>query len=57
VPGAAGGGHQMKTFTIRLPEVEAAMLAELQKKNPKIKDLAAYLVELIRVQYKDLCRR
>jgi hypothetical protein len=46
----------MKTFTIRLPEVDAAMLAELQKKNPKIKDLAGYLVELIRVQYKDLCR-
>jgi hypothetical protein len=47
----------MKTITIRLPDVEAAMLVELQKKNPKIKDLAGYVLELIRVQYKDFCRR
>ena len=43
----------MKTITIRLPDVEAAMLADVQKK-PKIKDLSGYIVERIRVEYKQL---
>jgi len=47
----------MKTITIRLPDVEAAMLAELQRKSAKMRDLAGYVLELIRVQYKELDRR
>lgn len=31
----------MKTIIIRLPDVEAAMLAEVQKKNMEVKDLQA----------------
>jgi len=45
----------MKTITIRLPDVEAAMLAEVQKRNPKIKDLSGYIVERIKVEYERLC--
>jgi len=45
----------MKTITIRLPDVEAAMLAEMQKRNPKIKDLSGYIVERIKVEYERLC--
>jgi hypothetical protein len=44
----------VKTITIRLPDVEAAMLVEVQKKNLKIKDLSGYIVERIRVEYKQL---
>ena len=45
----------MKTITIRLPDVEAAMLVEVQKRNPKIKDLSGYIVERIKVEYERLC--
>jgi len=44
----------VKVITIRLPDVEAAMLAEVQKKNPKTKDLSGYIVERIRAEYKQL---
>lgn len=44
----------MKTITIRLPDVEAAMLGEVLKKNPKTKDLSGYVVEKIRVEYNQL---
>ena len=44
----------MKTFTIRLPDVEAAMLLEVQKKNLRIKDLSGYIFERIRLEYKQL---
>ena len=44
----------MKTITIRLPDVEAAMLGEVLKKNPKTKDLSCYVVEKIRVEYNQL---
>ena len=47
----------MKTITIRLPDVEAAMLFEVQKKNPKIKDLSGYIVERIRAEYKQLSQK
>ena len=44
----------MKTITIRLPDVEAAMLLEVQKKNLRIKDLSVYIFERIRLEYKQL---
>lgn len=40
----------MKTVTIRLPDVEAAMLVELQKSNRRIQGA---LIELIRKIYCD----
>ena len=44
----------MKTITIRLPDVEAAMLLEVQKKNLRIKDFSVYIFERIRLEYKQL---
>ena len=41
----------MKTITIRLPDVEAAMLVEVQKANKEYKDLAAMLIKLIHREY------
>lgn len=41
----------MKTITIRLPDVEAAMLVEVQKRNKVFKDLEMLLVGLIRKAY------
>ena len=41
----------MKTITIRLPDVEAAMLVEVQKRNKVFKDLEKLLVGLIRKEY------
>jgi len=43
----------MKTITIRLPDVEAAMLVEVQKRNKTFKDLEKLLVGLIRKAYQD----
>ena len=34
----------MKTITIRLPDVEAAMLVEVQKSNKELKDLQQLLI-------------
>ena len=41
----------MKTITIRLPDVEAAMLIELQKRNKAFKDLQQLLIQQIRQEY------
>ena len=44
----------MKTITIRLPDVEAAMLAEVQKRNKAFKDLQQLLIQQILQEYKIL---
>ena len=41
----------MKTITIRLPDVEAAMLVEVQKGNKAFKDLQLLLIQQIRQEY------
>ena len=41
----------MKTITIRLPDVEAAMLVEVQKRNKAFKDLQQPLIQQIRQEY------
>lgn len=41
----------MKTITIRLPDVEAAMLVEVQKRNKDFRDLQAQLIKQIRSEY------
>jgi len=41
----------VKTLTIRIPAVEAAMLVELQKTNKSFRDLQALLLGLIRQEY------
>jgi hypothetical protein len=47
----ASGGSQMKTITIRLPDVEAAMLVEVQKVNKAYKDLQSLLLNQIQQEY------
>jgi hypothetical protein len=41
----------MKTLTLRIPAVEAAMLAEVQKTNKSFRDPQALLLGLIRLEY------
>jgi len=41
----------MKTITIRLPDVEVAMLVEMQKRNKAFKDLQQLLIQQIRQEY------
>ena len=41
----------MKTITIRLPDVEAAMLIEVQKVNKAYRDLQGLLTYQIQQQY------
>jgi len=41
----------MKTITLRLPDVEAAMLVEVQKRNKGFKDLQQLLILQIRQEY------
>jgi hypothetical protein len=41
----------MKTLTLRIPDVEAAMLVEVQKSNKSFRDLQALLLSLIRQEY------
>ena len=41
----------MKTITIRLPDVEAAMLVEVQKTNRASRDLQGLLVSQIQQEY------
>jgi hypothetical protein len=41
----------MKTITIRLPDVEAAMLAEVQKVNKAYRDLQGLLINRIQQEY------
>ena len=38
----------MKTITIRLPDVEAAMLVEVQKVNRAYRDLQSFFLSQIR---------
>jgi len=42
----------MKTITIRLPDVEAAMLLEVMKRNKDFRDLQGLVLEQIRQQYR-----
>jgi hypothetical protein len=44
----------MKTITIRLPDVEAAMLVELQSKKKQFKDLDLWFAREIRSEYRRL---
>jgi hypothetical protein len=46
-----GGGCQVKTITIRLPDVEAAMLLEVQKTNKAFRDLQGLVLNQIRQEY------
>jgi len=41
----------VKTITIRLPDVEAAMLVEVQKKNRAYRDLQGLLLSQIQQEY------
>jgi len=41
----------MKSITIRLPDVEAAMLVEVQKKSKAFKDLQQMLIQQNRQEY------
>jgi hypothetical protein len=41
----------MKTLTLRIPDVEAAMLVEVQKTNKSFRDLQGLLLGLIREEY------
>lgn len=42
----------MKTITIRLPDVEAAMLVELQKKDKTYRDVEKMLLVQIKKDYR-----
>jgi len=44
----------MKTIAIRLPDVEAAMLVEVQKRNKEFKDLQQLLIQQIRQEYQKI---
>jgi len=44
----------VKTFVIRLPDVEAAMLVEVQKKNKDFRDLQVLIVSQILHEFKGL---
>ena len=41
----------MKTITLRIPPVEAAMLMEVQKNNKHFRNLEALVLGLIREEY------
>ena len=41
----------MKTIAIRLPDVEAAMLVEVQKVNRAYRDLQGLLISQIQTEY------
>ena len=41
----------MKTITIRLPDVEAAMLVEIQKRNREFRRVDVLLLSLIKKEY------
>ena len=47
----------MKTITIRLPDVEVAMLVEVQKRNKAFKDLQQLLIQQIRSEYQKILGR
>jgi hypothetical protein len=41
----------MKTITIRLPDVEATMLAELQKGTSHLRNMQGFLIARIKEKY------
>jgi len=41
----------MKTITIRLPDVDAVMLVEVQKRNKDFRDLQQLLINQIKQEY------
>jgi len=41
----------MKTITIRLTDLEAAMLVEVQKRNKTFRDIQELLRRVIRLEY------
>ncbi len=41
----------MKTIIVRLPDVEAAMLAEIQKSNKEFRRVDVLLLSLIKKEY------
>ena len=47
-------GSQMKPITIRLPDVEAAMLLEVQKVNRAYRDLQGLLINQIQQEYQKM---
>ena len=47
----ATGEKQMKTIAIRLPDVEAAMLVEVQKVNKAYRDLQGFMMSQIQTEY------
>ena len=47
----ATGEKQMKMISIRLPDVEAAMLVEVQKVNRAYRDLQGLLISQIQQEY------
>ena len=50
----ATGGSQMKTIATRLPDVEAAMLLELQKTDKDFRDLPRLILQKVRNEYSAL---
>ena len=46
----------MKTITIRLPDVEAAMLVEVQKVNKAYRNLQGLVTHQIRKEYDGLAK-
>jgi len=44
----------VKTIVIRLPDVEVAMLLEVQKRNKGFKDLQQLLIQQIRQEYQKI---
>jgi len=47
----------MKTITIRLPDVEAVMLAEVQKVNKAYRDLQDMVLKQVRSEYEKISRK
>jgi len=48
----ATGGSQVKTITIRLAALEAAMLVEIQKRNKDYRDIQSFFLCQIREEYR-----
>ena len=47
----------MKVITIRLPDVEAAMLEELQKANKDFRELGVVLAKVLRAAHSDMRKK
>lgn len=45
----------MKTVTLRIPDVEEAMLKQLLKRDSRFKNLEKLLLELIREEHQKRC--